>query len=61
MEQTKITILDKGPIIIDGKISITYNGVTEEKEKVALCRCGYSENKPYCDGKHKNCPTTDNL
>ena len=25
------------------------------KETIALCRCGHSENRPFCDGAHKSC------
>lgn len=42
-------LLAKGPMEIhsrDGK-SITY------RNKAAFCRCGASENKPFCDAKHK--------
>lgn len=57
METTKVNVLENGPLIVEGKLTITYNGVVEEKEgKIALCRCGYSENKPFCDGAHKHCP-----
>lgn len=59
---TNVTILEKGPIIVDGKLSVSYDGVVEEKEgKIALCRCGYSKNKPFCDGAHKDCPVIDEL
>lgn len=59
---TNVIILEKGPIIVDGKLSVSYDGVVEEKEgKIALCRCGYSKNKPFCDGAHKDCPVSDEL
>jgi CDGSH-type Zn-finger protein len=65
MEKVKVKILDKGPVIIEGPIElIDKNGDSQfyrEDSKIALCRCGYSENKPFCDGKHKSCPVVDNL
>jgi len=27
--------------------------VLREDTRVALCRCGHSENKPFCDGTHR--------
>ncbi len=44
-----------GPLLVAGSVEIvsgtghTVNRVT----KCALCRCGQSSNKPYCDGTHK--------
>lgn len=52
---TNINILADGPLIVEGEFEITDSeGKTlEKKSKVALCRCGASENKPFCDGAHK--------
>ena len=61
-EKTTVTVLDKGPVIVEGKLTITYDGIVEEKEgNIALCRCGYSNVKPFCDGTHRSCPVTDDL
>ena len=54
-----ITILNNGPILIDNDQTVLIkdgegnNFNLSDKLKVALCRCGHSENKPFCDGKHK--------
>jgi hypothetical protein len=63
MEKTNVIVLEKGPVIIEGNLSITHaNGNTESKEgKIAICRCGYSKNKPFCDGAHRDCPVTNEL
>lgn len=63
MEKTSVIVLEKGPVIVEGNLIITHlNGITEEKNgKIALCRCGYSQNKPFCDGAHRDCPVTDKL
>lgn len=53
--ETKVTIMENGPLLIDGILAITKSdGTIENKTKTtAFCRCGVSANKPYCDGKHK--------
>jgi CDGSH-type Zn-finger protein len=44
-----------GPLIARGKIRLeTSDGkLLEESDEVYLCRCGKSQNKPFCDGSHK--------
>lgn len=46
--------LDDGPLLCSGNITLkSASGRTAwEGKQVALCRCGVSENKPFCDGKH---------
>jgi CDGSH-type Zn-finger protein len=44
-----------GPILLNGNVTIL-NGSGREAwrgNKTALCRCGESNNKPFCDGQHK--------
>jgi len=54
-ETTKIDVLENGPLLVHGTMEVTNcNGKKEVKEKTtAFCRCGVSQNKPYCDGAHK--------
>lgn len=49
-----INISSNGPILVHGNIELTYpDGRKEIKQKTtALCRCGASGNKPFCDGSH---------
>lgn len=53
--QTKITVNSGGPYLVEGSLLITdKDGKETLKEgKTALCRCGGSKNKPFCDGSHK--------
>jgi len=50
-----IEVTPIGPLMAYGKIEIRYkDGTTEKRYKVtAFCRCGGSENKPFCDGTQK--------
>lgn len=55
VEQTKITAYENGPFLVTGAVSITDsdgNEYEKAQETVALCRCGASTNKPFCDGTH---------
>jgi len=53
MEKLKITATENGPYLVP--TAGRYRCCDEEKEGkvVALCRCGHSGNKPFCDGSHK--------
>ena len=54
--EKKIEVLKNGPLMVHGTQEITHSdGRKETKEKAAAyCRCGASENKPFCDGKHRS-------
>jgi uncharacterized Fe-S cluster protein YjdI len=44
-----------GPLLVRGGVRITDadGNVLYEGERAALCRCGGSANKPFCDGTHE--------
>lgn len=54
-EKVNIDALDDGPFIVNSlkKLTNSKDDQFEGKDKIALCRCGASKNKPYCDGSHK--------
>lgn len=49
-----ITLAPDGPLYLRGDIEVTTPDGTRllKDTRVALCRCGASENKPFCDGSH---------
>jgi uncharacterized Fe-S cluster protein YjdI len=52
--ETMVEVLKNGPLLVYGTLNITKpDGQSEIKNKTtAFCRCGQSNNKPYCDGAH---------
>ncbi len=48
----------RGPLWVRGGVEIRgyRDHVYEERNRVTLCRCGESKNKPFCDGSHYDCP-----
>jgi CDGSH-type Zn-finger protein len=65
----KVTITENGPYLVEGSVPLATQTITtnEQGESVswvegeamkarasyALCRCGQSANKPFCDGTHQ--------
>ena len=51
----KITKFKDGPLYLQGNFEIVSAGgcATFKGSKAALCRCGASKDKPFCDGSHK--------
>ena len=68
MADQKIKVSDTGPYLVSGGVPVTTKtpvlsehgepltwkteAAAETRERVALCRCGASANKPFCDGTH---------
>jgi len=68
MTEMKITVSKNGPYIVNGSVPLTTSEICNDDEgccrtwrevkrypvleKYALCRCGHSKNKPFCDGTH---------
>ena len=55
-QTTELRASANGPLLLSGGVRIVdaEGNVLYEGEKAALCRCGGSSNKPFCDGTHKN-------
>ena len=59
-ELVTIRLRDNGPLVIQGAVRVIDAEGREfalptDKPALALCRCGQSANKPFCDGSHKTC------
>ncbi|MBI3684618.1 MAG: CDGSH iron-sulfur domain-containing protein [Acidobacteria bacterium] len=56
MAETRITVNNNGPLRIEGEITLQDAAGKAfglgGRTVISLCRCGYSENKPFCDGSH---------
>lgn len=52
----KVTIFNNGPIRVEGEFTVVdAEGNAYDlagRTAIGLCRCGLSENKPFCDGAH---------
>jgi CDGSH-type Zn-finger protein len=59
--RTQIGVVDDGPLWVTGAIPVTTSDGTqlETRTRVTLCRCGASQNKPRCDGSHKEAGFND--
>ena len=58
MSEVRIRTRDDGPLVIEGPVTIvdaegTPYPYKSEKAAIALCRCGHSDKRPFCDGSHK--------
>ena len=58
MADVTIRLRPNGPLVIDGPFTLVdHEGnrftLPTDKPAVALCRCGQSAKRPFCDGTHK--------
>ncbi|GBD10620.1 hypothetical protein HRbin23_00264 [bacterium HR23] len=56
METVVIQTRKDGPYLVSGPVKVvdsTGKEFTLKGNPIALCRCGQSANKPFCDGTHK--------
>jgi CDGSH-type Zn-finger protein/uncharacterized Fe-S cluster protein YjdI len=51
----QISLAKDGPILVKGNVTVVGGAgrASWQGRQVALCRCGESNNKPFCDGQHK--------
>ncbi len=54
LRQTSVSKVMNGPLLLHGEVEIRDAGgeTSYRGNKTALCRCGRSANKPFCDGSH---------
>jgi 3-phenylpropionate/trans-cinnamate dioxygenase ferredoxin subunit len=49
-----IETIKNGPLIVNGPVELkdADGNLYPAKDRIALCRCGASTTKPFCDGTH---------
>jgi CDGSH-type Zn-finger protein len=59
MAATRITVMNNGSLRVEGEFEIAdQDGRIFDvagRTRVSLCRCGQSNDKPFCDSSHKTC------
>jgi len=60
MADVNIRMRPNGPFVVEGPITLTDSQgnqfqLSPDKPAIALCRCGQSANRPFCDGAHNRC------
>lgn len=53
--ETVVEALPNGPLLVYGTLTVkdAKGNQRLENKTTAFCRCGHSQNKPFCDGAHK--------
>jgi uncharacterized Fe-S cluster protein YjdI/CDGSH-type Zn-finger protein len=54
-EPTTVTVSPNGPLFLRGNIELrdAAGNLFRKDTRMALCRCGHSANKPFCDNSHR--------
>ncbi len=59
MSDVTIQTRENGPFLVSGPAKVLDSAGNafdlSGKETFALCRCGASKNRPFCDGSHREC------
>ena len=60
MADVTIRMRPGGPFLVEGSVQLVDSSgnafpLNADKPTIALCRCGASENRPFCDGAHNRC------
>ena len=60
MADVTIRLRDNGPLVVEGPVNVVdaegnAYPISPDKPAIALCRCGNTQNRPFCDGSHKAC------
>ena len=58
MNEVTIKVRENGPYLVTGPVTLTDSDgsvyeLPEGKSRLALCRCGRSSTKPFCDKTHR--------
>jgi CDGSH-type Zn-finger protein len=58
VSDVKVLMIENGPLKVIGGVAFVDDATGEtvaggDGDPIFLCRCGGSQNKPFCDGTHK--------